>query len=183
MITFIIPSLNRESIKRSVDSLINQSDPNWKCIIVYDGVEGQTFDDDRIKTIQINKCGVIGKNHGQSGLVRNEGIKLCQTEWIGFLDDDDSLHPDYVKTLFEKYKDYDFVVWRMIYTNGKVLPEPNRDSMLFGKVGISFCYKNKFDNLYFENNRDGEDYDFLVKLRSLSEKWFIAPEIFYNVNH
>ena len=133
--------------------------------------------------IKIDKKGLVGPNNGQSGLVRNEGIKLCDTEWIGFLDDDDTIHPDYVKKLFESYSNYDFVVWRMKYKNGLIFPEPHRTDLVFARVGISFCYKNKFDNLLFDNNRDGEDFDFLSKLKKLTSNWVITPEVYYNVRH
>lgn len=182
-ITFIIPSLNRSTITRTVDSLLNQTNPNWKCVIIYDGVDGITFNDERISTTKINKFGVVGVVHGQSGLVRNKGIEMVDTEWIGFLDDDDTIHPDYVKTLSEKYLDYDFVVWRMIYFGGVILPPLQNNDLLFGNVGISFCYKNKFDNLLFDNNRDGEDFDFLIKLKKLTDNWTITPEVYYNVRH
>lgn len=183
IITFIIPSLNRFTIIQTINSLKNQTNPNWRCIIVYDGVDGTQFDDERIKIIKIDKTGLIGPNNGQSGLVRNEGIKLVDTEWIGFLDDDDTIHPKYVQTLYEKYLDHDFVIWRMKYQSGLVIPELNRNDIVFSRVGISFCYKNKFDNLLFDNNRDGEDFDFLIKLKSLTDNWLITPEVYYNVRH
>jgi len=183
IITFIIPSLNRFTILNSIESLKNQTNPNWKCIIIYDGVDGTPFDDERIIIIKIDKKGLVGPSNGQSGLVRNEGIKLCETEWIGFLDDDDTIHPDYVKKLFEEYSNYDFVVWRMKYQNGLILPEPHRTDLIFARVGISFCYKNKFDKLLFDNNRDGEDFDFLSKLKNLTSNWVITPEVYYNVRH
>ena len=183
IITFIIPSLNRFTILNTVESLINQTNPNWRCIIVYDGVDGTPFNDGRITTIKIDKTGLIGPKNGQSGLVRNEGIKLVTTEWVGFLDDDDTIHSDYVKTLTEKYIDYDFVVWRMKYPSGVIFPEPDRNEIVFARVGISFCYKNKFDDLLFDCNRDGEDFDFLKKLQTLTNKWVITPEVYYNVRH
>jgi glycosyltransferase involved in cell wall biosynthesis len=182
-ITFIIPSLNRDSLTKSIQSLIDQTNPNWECIIIYDGVDGITFDDDRIKTIKIKKTGTIGPVHGQSGLVRNEGIKKVNTEWIGFLDDDDTLHPDYVNTLYEKYSNYDFVIWRMVLNDGRVIPgHNNNNNIIFGDVGISFCYKNKFNDLLFNTNRDGEDFDFLIKLKSLTNNFITTPEVYYNVN-
>lgn len=184
MITFIIPSLNRPTLKRSIESLINQTNPNWKAIIIYDGIDGDTFNDERITTIKINKTGLIGPNNGQSGLVRNEGIKLVDSEWIGFLDDDDTIGKDYVKTLIEKYNEYDFVVWRMVYNNGLVLPPFSLNELKFARVGISFCYKKTiFKELLFKNNRDGEDFDFLMELKKQSNKFVITPEVMYNVRH
>ena len=168
-ITFIIPSLNRLTIIRTIRSLLRQTSNNWKCIVLYDGVDGMKFDDSRITTIKINKTGLVGPANGQSGLVRNVGINMVDTEWIGFLDDDDTVHPNYVKTLFDNYSDKDFVVWRMKYPNGLVIPPINDDELRFGGVGISFCYKNKFDGLLFDNNRDGEDFDFLIKLKNLTD--------------
>ena len=182
-ITFIIPSLNRSTITRTVDSLLNQTNPNWNAIILYDGVVGTVFYDERIKTLDIPKTGLVGPANGQSGLVRNEGIKLCKTEWIGFLDDDDTIDVNYVSTLSEKYLEKDFVVWRMKYQNGHIIPEPNRTDLVFARVGISFCYKNIFKDLLFDNNRDGEDFDFLKKLESLTNNWTITPEVYYNVRH
>jgi glycosyltransferase involved in cell wall biosynthesis len=181
VITFIIPSINRESLSKCIDSLINQTNPNWKCIIIYDGVDGKIFNDHRIKTIRIDKIGSKSYTHGMSGLVRNEGLKLCKTEWVGFLDDDDTLHPEYVNKLFSKYSEFDFIIWRMIFPDGLIIPRNN--ILSFGNVGISIAYKNKFNDLFFDCNRDGEDFDFVNKLLLLSNKYTITEETYYNVNH
>ena len=112
-----------------------------KLVISTLGKTGEIF----VTTIKNDKTGLVGPKNGQSGLVRNEGIKLVKTEWIGFLDDDDSLEKDYVDTLFKKYSKHDFVVWRMKYENGMVLPPFSMNDLVFAHVGISFCYnKNIF---------------------------------------
>ena len=90
-ITFVIPSINRPSIINAVNSLLNQTNPNWECIIIYDGVDGFKFDDVRIKTVITEKIGGSSSFHGISGLVRNVGLNMVNTDWIGFLDDDDTL--------------------------------------------------------------------------------------------
>lgn len=180
-ITFIIPSIGRKSIFNSINSLINQTNKNWECIIIYDGVNGYHFDDSRIKCMNIEKLGGNSYTHGISGLVRNYGLKECNTSWIGFLDDDDTLDVNYVQILFDRYSEYDFVIWRMIYPDGKILPSTKE--IQFGNVGISFCYRNKFDDLLFDTNRDGEDFDFLKKLKNLSSNYVFASEIMYKVNH
>lgn len=181
-ITFIIPSIGRNSLNNTIQSLMNQTNPNWKCIIIYDGVTpNHIYNDERIKFISIGKLGENSSHHGMSGLVRNEGLKICNTEWIGFVDDDDTIDIQYVETLFSEYTDYDFVIWRMQYPNGQILPRTNQ--ITFGNVGISFCFKNKFPNLFFDKNRDGEDLDFLIKLEKLTKNYIFSPHVYYRINH
>jgi len=183
LITFIIPTINRPTLDRTIKSVLKQTYSNWRCVVIFDGVDKIDFKDSRITSLSIPKTGLVGPKNGQSGLVRNEGIKISNSEWIGFLDDDDTLNEKYVETLVKNYLKYDFVVWRMKYRNGLVLPPQNLNELQFARVGISFCYKNKFDNLLFESNRDGEDFDFLKKLESLTKNFVIAPEVYYNVRH
>lgn len=182
-ITFVIPSLSRPTLKRTVDSLINQSNPNWKCVIIYDGVDGPTFEDSRICTHKINKTGNNSKPMGESGLVRNFGINKSDTEWIGFLDDDDTIHHDYVKTLLEKYSEKDFVVWRMKNPYGLVIPRWEKNELVLNNVGISFCYKNKFKDLLFDKNINGEDFYFVEKLLNKTKNYVITDEVFYFIRH
>jgi glycosyltransferase involved in cell wall biosynthesis len=183
LITFIIPSINRPTIDNTIQSLLNQTNPNWQCFILYDGVIGKEFDDSRVKIFNLEKLGKKGERHGNAGLVRNEGIKMCKTEWIGFLDDDDTIHQDYVKTLSEKYLSHDFIVWRMKTTDGKIYPELTRNNIVKNRVGISISFKNKFPNLYFDSNDDGEDYEFVNKLQNITSNFVITSEIYYNIRH
>lgn len=182
-ITFVIPSLSRPSLKNTVESLICQTNPSWKCHIIYDGVDGPEFDDPRIETHRISKTGNNNKSMGESGLVRNFGIDKCETEWIGFLDDDDTIHKDYVKTLFEKYSNFDFVVWRMKNLNGLIIPRLGKNELVLNNVGISFCYKNKFDGILFDKNINGEDFYFVEKLLNKTKNYVITDEIFYFIRH
>lgn len=162
---------------------MKQKNPNWECIIIYDGVDGPTFNDKRIRTIQIKKTGNIINNIGQSGLVRNHGIINTNTEWIGFLDDDDTLDPNYVNVLFKKYSSYDLVIWRMKDKRGNIFPRLSNTNIKFGNIGISICYKNKFGKILFDENKNGEDFDMVKKLLSLTNNFIITPEIYYNVRN
>jgi len=182
-ITFIIPSLARSTLSRTIDSLLNQTNKSWKCIVIYDGVDGPKFKDHRVQTFRIPKTGNDTKQMGESGLVRNFGILNCETEWIGFLDDDDTIHPDYVETLFKKYLKYDFVVWRMLNINGVVIPRLEKNELVINNVGISFCYKNKFKDLLFDKNINGEDFYFVEKLLNKTKNYIITDEVFYFIRH
>ena len=78
-ITFIIPTIGRSTLINSINSLLNQTDNNWNAIIVFDGIKQNiTINDNRIKIIEITKCGL--KN--SAGSVRNEGIKLCNNSLL-----------------------------------------------------------------------------------------------------
>jgi glycosyltransferase involved in cell wall biosynthesis len=188
MVTFIVPSLNRPTINNAIDSIIKQTNPNWKCIVVYDEVEGQKFNDERIITIVVNlnlkKCECIGKclancnDNGRAGYVRNEGIKLADTEWIAFLDDDDTIHPEYVETLTTKYKESDCVIFKMQMPNGFIVP--NHPEIAKANVGISFAYKRNL-NLLFEAKTNAEDYIFLNNMLKYTRKITFANEIYYYV--
>jgi glycosyltransferase involved in cell wall biosynthesis len=182
IITFIIPTIGRETLSRTVQSLLNQTNKNWKCIIVYDGIEPHKFEDGRILVIKSEKMGGFGQHHGNAGLVRNEGIKLVTTEWIGFVDDDDTIHPQYVETLENNYREYDLVIWRMKYENGLIIPRLTNSNIYYGNVGISFSYKNK-GNYFFEKNWDGEDFTFVNNLLNDKFKYIITSSVYYNVNH
>jgi glycosyltransferase involved in cell wall biosynthesis len=183
LITFIIPSINRPTIDNTIQSLLNQTNPNWCCFVLYDGVIGKEFNDPRVQTFNLEKLGVKGERHGNAGLVRNEGIKMCETEWVGFLDDDDTIHEDYVKTLVEKYLQYDFVVWRMKTTDGKIFPELSRNNLIKNRVGISISFKSAIPNMLFDTNDDGEDFEFVDKLQNTTNNFIIAPEIYYKIRH
>lgn len=183
LITFIIPSINRPTIDNTIQSLLNQTNPNWNCFVLYDGVIGKEFDDPRVKTFNLQKLGKKGEKHGNAGLVRNEGIKMCTSEWIGFLDDDDTIDSNYVDTLNKKYQSYDFVVWRMKTTDGKIYPDLKRNNLIRNQVGISISFKNKFPDIIFDNNDDSEDFEFVDKLQNTTNNFIITPEIFYNIRH
>ena len=55
MIGFVIPSIGRETITYTLESLINQTNPNWKCYVGFDGKKKSDIDssilisDERIK--------------------------------------------------------------------------------------------------------------------------------------
>jgi glycosyltransferase involved in cell wall biosynthesis len=183
IITFIVPSINRPTLGNTIQSLLNQTNPNWKCFVLYDGVDGKDFTDPRIETFKLEKLGKKGERHGNAGLVRNEGIKMCNTEWIGFLDDDDTIDQNYVKTLFEKYSNFDFVVWRMKTTKGKIYPDVSINELLINKVGISISFKSTIQDKLFKSNEDHEDFEFVENLEKQTKNFIITPEIYYNIRH
>lgn len=180
MITFIIPTIGRATLQRTVDSLLKQNNPNWKAIIVFDGVPKIKYEDVRIESIIIPKRGKL--NH--AGGVRNFAIKQAKTEWIGFVDDDDTLGPDYIERFEEEIRlnpDAQCIIFRMTTVHDKsgVFPKPQDKNFIKNNVGISFVMKKKL-NLLFEPSGT-EDFTLLNKIREQGNKIVISPYVTYFV--
>ena len=107
MITFsvVIPLYNKvEHIKRSIDSVLEQSYSDFEIVVVNDGsTDGsgelvKKYNDKRIKLIEQDNAGV--------SIARNTGISNSNGLYIAFLDADDFWYPDFldtIKNLIEKY--------------------------------------------------------------------------------
>ena len=200
IITFILPTIGRESLTDSIVSLLKQTNPNRKCILIFDGISiiptieyGLTtyslINDDRFILHPIKKSGYYNETDhthrigGQAGLVRNAGLDIVQTNWVGFLDDDDTIDSKYVETLYSKYHQFDIVIWRMLNYSDEIFPPLDCiDEVKIAQVGISFCYKmNNLSKVRFKENDGGEDYYFLTTLIEKDNNYIIASEIFYYV--
>jgi glycosyltransferase involved in cell wall biosynthesis len=196
MISFVIPSIGRNTIKYSIQSLLNQTIQDWKCVIGFDGIaegdidKGILVDDSRIEYLYLSEKMGQSAHHGNAGLVRNSIIEQLSddTEWIGFLDDDDTLTRFYIEILeLEKTKfKFDCCVFRMRYDkdNQKVIPPFGMNHLQQNYVGISFCVSKKFiteNNIKFTND-NAEDFKFLKEIHDRGGRIHISSHITYNVN-
>jgi len=191
LVTFIIPTIGRDSLIQSITSLQNQTNQNWKAIVIFDGIEPTiSIDDKRITITQCDKSGTseivngLTKSNG-AGNVRNFGIKMCETEWIAFLDDDDTLAHTYLETLFNEIDlcyNVDVVIFRMTHPEYGVLPKVSSINFHQYEVGISFAIKRKIfsNDICFESSHD-EDYNLLCKIRDRGHKMVMSPYVKYFV--
>ena len=185
IITFIIPSIGRKTLKNTVQSLQNLENPNWECIIVFDGIKQNIeINDSRIVVYEIEKKGK--KNYG--GYVRNFALKMdIKSCWVGFVDDDDTISNKYIDYLIEEttnYKFIDVLIFRMMYENGVILPDKNDKTIVMNKVGISFAINKRIlrKKKYFFKNNSKEDYCFLRDLQIKKYKMLISSYVGYFVN-
>ncbi|MFZ2096175.1 MAG: glycosyltransferase family A protein, partial [Anaerolineales bacterium] len=93
----IIPAYNNaEFLVEAIQSVLDQSYPNFEIVVVNDASPDNTpevvrqFRDSRIKYI------VHGENQGLSA-ARNTGINASEGDWIALLDGDDLFHTDKLK--------------------------------------------------------------------------------------
>jgi glycosyltransferase involved in cell wall biosynthesis len=180
MITFIVPTVNRPTLNRSIQCLLSQNNPNWKAIVAFDGLPALHFPDDRIKSISVPKLGKL--NH--AGNVRNIAISQADTDWVAFLDDDDTISNNYVDRFYEETienTDTKCIIFRMktLFDPAGILPEPNHNTFFKCRVGISFAMKKDI-NLMFEPSHI-EDFTLLNKIREKGHKMIISPYVTYFV--
>jgi len=202
-ITFIIPTIGRQTLIDTVESLYNLNTPNpssdWFAIIIFDNCIGSRLIKselyEQIMKIDIeNKIRIIQNNEhignqskrNSAGLVRNIGIQSIDflTEWIGFVDDDDTLSPNYIinlKSEIEISSSIQVCIFRMIYENNYVLPSKYDRNILRGKVGISFALKYCLTKQYLFTNNPFEDFLYLKSLQNMGIKILISSYISYYV--
>lgn len=109
LVSIIMSAYNAEkTLKRAVDSVINQSYQNWELLIIDDCSTDTTADiiseyvskDSRVKYIKTPRNGGCGK-------ARQYGLKYVKGEWYAFIDSDDSYNKDIIKNLYEACKQHD----------------------------------------------------------------------------
>jgi hypothetical protein len=204
MIDFIIPSIARPTLNRTLKSIQEQQfmfakDKNWNVFVGFDGISATNIEynnliqDDKFNFIFFEeKLGKVGEyGIGNAGIVRNEIIKKVNSpnKWIAFVDDDDTLTPYYIDSLSVELENsdppFDVCVFRMRYDPGgeRILPPIMNDELEEDKVGISFCVKKDFikkHNIKFVNDIR-EDFKFLMDLKNAGAVIKVSKYVTYNV--
>ena len=173
-----MPSINRPTITRAVESLLRQTDNRWHLCIVYDKVDEPICkNSEKITCINLDKK--LGTGHNSAGDVRNVAMNkfMLDYKWIGFIDDDDELDENYVSLLFNKYSEYDLVVFRMKSLLGQtinIIPPFKCVGLNKQGVGISFCFRTPVDTRFIPHHM--EDYYFINNLQKEKEISYIITE-------
>ena len=101
-LSIIVPVYNIiQYLPKCLDSILSQTLRDIEIICINDGSTDNSLDilenyatkDDRIKLLK------LAKNYGQ-GYARNRGIEIAQGEYIGFVDGDDYIDPNYFEALY-----------------------------------------------------------------------------------
>lgn len=101
MFGIIMSNWNKERyIGQAIDSVLAQTDPDWKLVIVDDGSTDGSMDEIRKRRDpRILAAQGIHQGPGQASKVAMGLIKSRGVDFVGVLDSDDTLHPDAVKVV------------------------------------------------------------------------------------
>ena len=122
LISVIIPCYNSgDLLERAIDSVLNQTWPEFEIILVNDGSSDK-------KTLKIlnsysylkNLQLINQKNYGLSA-ARNKGVQYSNGYYLFFLDSDDWIEPETLEKMFKtlsKYKKNRFI-YADIFTEGQ----------------------------------------------------------------
>lgn len=207
ILSIIIPAYNVEKyISNTLESLINQDDKNFEIIIVDDGSTDNT--NNLIKEIslksKVKNCELIKTVNGGVSCARNRGLYEASGKFVMFLDGDDYVSKDLIKTIKKSIeeKEPDIICWGYDVVNEdkktiiqyfeRFSPDLTDmsgiellENMLFKKnIWIwtgSVAYNRDFllnNSLkYTDGCSNGEDQEFIIKAVSISNKVIFLPEI------
>ena len=99
----VIPTFERpEETLRAVESVLAQTMPVAQIIVVDDGSNEKSLT--RLKSkLEGLPIELIELSHsGHPGIVRNAGLQKIRTEWVAFLDSDDSWKPEKIQVQFDQ---------------------------------------------------------------------------------
>lgn len=107
-LSIIVPVYNSgKYLKQCLDSILEQNFKNFELIIINDGsnddsgsiIKDYAARDNRIVLIE-NKV-----TSGSPGTPRNQALKIAKGDYVGFVDSDDWIGPDFYACLMQKAKD------------------------------------------------------------------------------
>ena len=151
-IAVIVPVYNVEPyLARSLDSILAQTFRDLEIVLVDDGSTDRSGDiceqyaakDARIRVIH-------QKNQGLSG-ARNTGIEASESEYISFIDSDDTITPEMLETLYTGITAYHADIaacnFQNIYSNGEtrdLLPKMTSGVKHFGAYDVIYLLQKEF---------------------------------------
>jgi glycosyltransferase involved in cell wall biosynthesis len=98
LVSVILPTRDRaDLLRRAIGSVLAQSYPRWELVVVDDGSEDDTprflasLTERRVRSLRTEGVGV--------GAARNRGLEAAAGEIIVYLDDDNVMHPEWLRSV------------------------------------------------------------------------------------
>ncbi len=137
--SIIIPVYNTEKyLKRCIESVLNQTNQNFEIIIINDGSKDKS--EEILKNYETNtKIKIIKQiNHGLS-YTRNVGIQKAKGDYIIFLDSDDLIEKELLKTIDKNINNEDMI--KYTYSDLKNNEKIKRETITFNNLTGKEAFK------------------------------------------
>lgn len=130
LVSVITPTYNRAYIiKNAIDSVMNQTYPNWELIVIDDGSTDNTKE--VVESYQDQRIRYYKQNNQGPAKARNRAGRLAKGKWIAYIDSDNELLPNYLDTMVKWLKDHPKAIFAFprahrtleLYENGKLVKE------------------------------------------------------------
>ena len=146
-LSVIIPVYNTgDKLCRCLDSIMNQCFTDWELILVDDGSEAPTAELCDFYAVKDARIRVLHTANGGAGAARNHGLALARSPWVCFIDSDDWVETDYLKTYADRIgTGADLVLGGYVKTRGET--EIGRRHLTDG-----FASKDDIPGYFLENN-------------------------------
>lgn len=146
MISIIIPVYNSEvTLRRCLDSVINQSISDWELILIDDGSTDKSGEICDEYTVKDQRIRVFHKKNGGVSSARNTGLYHAKGKWGAFIDADDFVRESYLGNLLEhSQKQVDLVISYAEIHNGNNIQKELYPAKLVDKTN--------FESIFIEND-------------------------------
>ena len=92
-------------MRQCLDSILNQTLKDIEIICIDDGSADNSFSVLEEYTAKDSRFKIFSQKNAGSGVAKNTGINIANGEYIGFVDSDDWISPDYFEVLYKTAKD------------------------------------------------------------------------------
>jgi glycosyltransferase involved in cell wall biosynthesis len=121
LVTTVIPTYRRPvELVAAIESALAQTVRDHTVIVVDDGagLPERLPDDPRLIAVSLSR------NSGVLGVVRNVGIRLADSDFVAFLDDDNTWEPDHLETALNALREGDrldgvYTAMRRVFPDGR----------------------------------------------------------------
>ena len=128
-ISIIIPVYNTEKyVEKAVRSVMGQTYQNLEIICVNDGSTDGSAEILYMLQKEDPRIIIVEKENGGLGDARNCGLARATSEWIGFLDSDDTIQPDTYEKISKAFQsDPDIIIFgvRVVREDGRAVSSAN----------------------------------------------------------
>lgn len=189
-ISLIIPVYNVENfLVRALDSVKSQTFKNFEVIIVDDGSTDKSLEIAKKYCDENENFRLIQQENKGPGAARNAALKISRGEYIGFMDSDDYLEPEFLESLYSAavnsdadiaccnfnlyYPEKDIKIYMPFNSLPGVYSKTTALRKLILDMGIHYFVWNKLSKrkIFFENDVQFDDMYF--------EDIATSPKIFY----